>query len=117
VNDTSSEHVFKDLINSFGLSISLWMVCRASNQLGSERRLQLLSEACNELCPSIRNDYLRDTMQSNNLIKIDFGILLSSICCMHRKKICYFGESINDNPNGIMLVRCVGNVTVQVPVS
>jgi hypothetical protein len=27
---------------------------------------------------------------------------------MHRKKVGNFGESINDDPNGIMLLRCVG---------
>jgi hypothetical protein len=70
--------------------------------------LKLLPEACNELCPSIRDDHLRDTMQMNNLIKIDFGILLSSISCMHREKMCYFGESINDYPDRVMFLRCVG---------
>jgi hypothetical protein len=34
-------------------------------------------------------------MQLNNLFQIDFGILLSSISCMHREKVCYFGESIS----------------------
>jgi hypothetical protein len=67
VNNTSSEHVFKNLINPFILAISLRMIRRASNQLGSERKLQFLPEACNELCPSIRNDCLSDTMQTNNL--------------------------------------------------
>jgi hypothetical protein len=46
-------------------------------------------------------------MQPNNLLQIDFGILLSSISCMHGKKVCYFGESINDYLDGIMLLRCV----------
>jgi hypothetical protein len=69
--------------------------------------LQLLPEACNKLCFSIKNDCLRDTMQSNNLLQIDFGILLSSISCMHGKEVCYFGESINDYPDGVMLLRCV----------
>jgi hypothetical protein len=68
MNDTSSEHVFKDLINSLSLSISLWMVCRASNQLGSERSLQLLPEACNELSSTIRNDHLGHAMELNDLV-------------------------------------------------
>jgi hypothetical protein len=29
---------------------------------------------------------------------------------MHRKKVGSFGESINDYPNGIMLMRCVGKM-------
>jgi hypothetical protein len=42
------------------------------------------------------------------MIKIDFGILLNSISCMHGKKVGSFGETINDYPNGIMLLRYVG---------
>jgi hypothetical protein len=53
-------------------------------------------------------------MQMNNLIKIDFGILLSSISCMHRKKVGSFGESINDYPNGIMLLRCLGKTNNEI---
>jgi hypothetical protein len=47
-------------------------------------------------------------MQSNNLIKIYFGILLGRISGMHRKKVSSFGKSINDYPNGVMFLRCVG---------
>jgi hypothetical protein len=53
-------------------------------------------------------------MQMNNLIEIDFGILLSSISCMHRKEVCYFGESINDYPDGVMLLRCVGKTNDEI---
>jgi hypothetical protein len=47
-------------------------------------------------------------MQTNNLIKIDFGIFLGSISCMHRKKVGSFGESINDYSDGVIPLRCVG---------
>jgi hypothetical protein len=47
-------------------------------------------------------------MQSNNLIKIDFGILLGGISRMHRKKMSNFGKSINDYPDGVMFLGCVG---------
>jgi hypothetical protein len=64
----------------------------------------LFPEACNELGPSIRNDGLGDTMQPNNLIKIDFGILLSRVSGMHRKKISRFSKSINNYPYGVMFL-------------
>jgi hypothetical protein len=47
-------------------------------------------------------------MQSNNLLQINFGILLSSVDRMHRKKVGNFGESLNDYPNRIILLRCLG---------
>jgi hypothetical protein len=53
-------------------------------------------------------------MQTNNLIKIDFGILLGSISCMHREKVCYFGESINDYLDGVMFLRCVGKANDEI---
>jgi hypothetical protein len=58
---------------------------------------------CNELGPSIKNDGPRDTMKSNNLIKIDFGILLNRISGVHGKKMSSFSKSINDYPYGVML--------------
>jgi hypothetical protein len=64
----------------------------------------LFPQACNELGPSIRNDGLRDTMQPNNLIKIDFGIPLSRIGGMHRKKMSSFSKSINDYPYRVMFL-------------
>jgi hypothetical protein len=80
------------------------MIRRTSNEFGSKSILQLFPEACNELGPSIRNDGLRDTMQSNNLIKIDFGILLSRISGMHGKKMSSLSKSINDYPYGVMFL-------------
>jgi hypothetical protein len=53
-------------------------------------------------------------MQLNNLLQIDLGILLSSMICMHGKKVCYFGESINDYLDGIMLLRCVGKTNDEI---
>jgi hypothetical protein len=84
------------------------MIRRTSNEFGSKSILQLFPEACNELGPSIRNNGLRDTMQSNNLIKVDFGILLGRISGMHWKKMSSFGQSINDYPYGVMFLEFVG---------
>jgi hypothetical protein len=50
----------------------------------------------------------------NNLIKIDFGILLSSISCMHGKKVGSFGESISDYPDGVIFLRCVGKTNDEI---
>jgi hypothetical protein len=69
---------------------------------------------CNELCPSIRDDRLRDTMQMNNLIEINFGILLSSISCTYREEVCYFGESINDYLDRVMFLRYVGKANDEI---
>jgi hypothetical protein len=52
-------------------------------------------------------------MQTNNLIEIDFGILLSSISCMHGKKMSGFGKSINDYPDRVMFLRCVGKTKMK----
>jgi hypothetical protein len=84
------------------------MIPRTSNKFGSKSILQLFAEACNELGSSIRNDGPRDTMQPNNLIKIDFGILLSRISGMYRKEVSGFSKSFNDHPYGIMFLGCVG---------
>ena len=56
----------------------------------------------------IRNDCLGYTMQANDAIKIDLSILLGSVSSMYQNEMCRLGESIHDNPNGIVLLGCVG---------
>jgi hypothetical protein len=53
-------------------------------------------------------------MQMNHLIKIDFGILLSSIRCMYEKKMSGFGKSINDYLDRVMFQRCVGKTNDEI---
>jgi hypothetical protein len=43
-------------------------------------------------------------MQSNNLIQIDFGILLSRVSGMHREKMSCFSKSIDNYPYGVMFL-------------
>jgi hypothetical protein len=33
---------------------------------------------------------------------------------MHREKVCYFGEYINNYPDGVMLLRCVGKANDEI---
>jgi hypothetical protein len=53
--------------------------------------LKLLPEMSNELCSTIRNDHLRYSMEMNNLIKIDLGLLFSIVSSMHGKEMGGFG--------------------------
>ena len=57
---------------------------------------------------TIISDRLWNSMQTNNLVKIDLYILLGRISCIHRNKMSSLGESINDYTNRIMLLRSVG---------
>jgi hypothetical protein len=70
--------------------------------------LKLLSETSNELCSKIRNDRLRYSMEMNDLVKIDLGILFSIVSSMHGKEMGSFGLSINYYPYRIMPLGSVG---------
>jgi hypothetical protein len=66
VQYTSSKHILKKLIYPLCLSIDLWMVSRAVNQMRPQGSIQLLPEASYELGTSIKNDGLRLTMQTQD---------------------------------------------------
>jgi hypothetical protein len=53
--------------------------------------LELLPEMSNELCSTIRNDRLRYSMETNDLVKIDLGMLFSIVSSMNGKEIGGFG--------------------------
>jgi hypothetical protein len=53
--------------------------------------LKLLPEMSNELCSMIRNDRLTYSMKTNDLVKIDVGILFSIVSSMDRKEMGGFG--------------------------
>jgi hypothetical protein len=62
IQDTSSEHIFKNLIYSFCLTIGLRMISQAVDQMCSQGSMQLLPETSDKLGPSVRNDGLQHTM-------------------------------------------------------
>jgi hypothetical protein len=58
VQYTSLEHIHKNMIYPLCLTIDLWMVSRAVNQMHPQRIIHLLPEASDKLGTSIRNDGL-----------------------------------------------------------
>jgi hypothetical protein len=65
--------------------------------------VQLLPKASNELRPSIRNDRIRNSMQTYHACNIDFSILLDVIVGVHGYEVSIFGESVHNHPNRIIL--------------
>jgi hypothetical protein len=54
----------------------------------------------------MENDCLRNTMQANNVLNIKTCIILGIIFSVDWNKVSYFCQSVNDNPDAIMLPRC-----------
>jgi hypothetical protein len=53
--------------------------------------LKLLPEPSVELCSTIRNDRPRHSMETNDLIKIDFSILFGIVSSMHGEEMGSLG--------------------------
>jgi hypothetical protein len=70
IQHTSLGHIFKNLIFSFLLTIGLRMISRPVDQLCSQGSMQLLLEMTDKLGPSIINDGLRHTMQTQGVSNI-----------------------------------------------
>jgi hypothetical protein len=63
LHSTSSQHVFQNLIHSFGLSIGLRVISRTEAQLGIQGFMYPLSKPQSKLCPSVRHNLLWHSMQ------------------------------------------------------
>jgi hypothetical protein len=65
--------------------------------------MQLFLETSNELGPSVRNECLGHTMQTQDASNIQFDILLSPVVGVHQNEMSKLGKPIDDYPNGVKL--------------
>jgi hypothetical protein len=70
----------------------------------SQRSIQLLPEASDELGPSVRNDGLQHTIHTQDARNIQLSVLLSPVEGVHRNEMSRLGKSVDDYPNGVKLV-------------
>jgi hypothetical protein len=70
------------------------------DQMCSQGSMQLLPKMSDKLGPSVRNDGLRHTMQTQDVRNIQFHVLLSPVEGVHRNERSRLGESIDDYPDG-----------------
>jgi hypothetical protein len=103
VQYTSSEHILKNQIYPLCLTIGLWVISRAVNQMHPQESMQLLSEASYELGTSIRNDGLWHIMQTQDVRNIQLGIIFSLVEGVHWNEMSGLGKSVDDYPDGVKL--------------
>ena len=65
--------------------------------------IQLLPEASDELGPSVRNDGLRHTIQTQDVRNIQLSVLLSPVEGVHLNEMSRHGKSVDDYPDGVKL--------------
>jgi hypothetical protein len=70
------------------------------DQMCSQGSMQLLPKMSDKLGPSVRNDGLRHTMQTQDVRNIQFHVLLSPVEGVHQNERSRLGESIDDYPDG-----------------
>ena len=64
--------------------------------------MQLLPEPRGELSATVRNNPLRNSMQTNNPRNIKIGKLISSVGGPYWDKVSNLGESVHYNPDSIV---------------
>jgi hypothetical protein len=65
--------------------------------------MQLLPEMSDKLGPSVRNDGLGHTMQTQDASNIQLNVLLSPVVGVHLNEMSRLGEPIHNHPNGVKL--------------
>jgi hypothetical protein len=103
LQSTSSQHVFKNLIYSLGLSTGLRMIRRTKSQLGIQGFKQTLPKLWSKLSSSIRPNLLGHSMHSNYLWHVQFCQLWSRVSRLDKYKVSYLSQSIHNLPNGIII--------------
>jgi hypothetical protein len=66
--------------------------------------MQLLPEMSDKLGPSVRNDGLGHTMQTQDVSIIQLSVILSPVVGVHWNEMSRLGEPIHDHPNGVKLI-------------
>jgi hypothetical protein len=79
------------------------MISQAVDQMCPQGSMQLLLEASDELGPSVRNDGLRHTMQTQDVRNIQLNVLLSPVEGVHQNEMSRLGKSVDDYLNGVKL--------------
>jgi hypothetical protein len=64
VHHTHMEHVFQHLVHMLCLTISLWMISRAVDQVSTQRSMQLLPKMNDKLSSSVKDDSVGHPMQT-----------------------------------------------------
>jgi hypothetical protein len=70
VQQTSLEHIFKNLVHSLRLTIGLWLISWTMDQMCPQGSMQLLPEMSDKLGSSVRNDHLGHTMETHDVNNI-----------------------------------------------
>jgi hypothetical protein len=66
--------------------------------------MQLLPETSEKLGPSVRNDGLEHTMETQDANYIQLSVLLSPVSGVHPNEMSRHGESIDNHLDGVKLV-------------
>jgi hypothetical protein len=96
--NTSTKHIFNDLIDSFSLSISLEMISCTSDDMGAQTLMQLLSKVSNKNRSSIGDDGLRDAVIADNVWYVELGILSDSVCSGYGYEVGRLSQAVYDDP-------------------
>ena len=76
--------------------------------------MELLPEPGSKLRASIRYDLLGHSMKTYDSGNVKIGKLLPRVSCTHGNEMGNFGESVDDNPNGVMTTARPGKSSNEV---
>src|ERR1043165_9662413 len=87
------------------------MINRTQSQLSTQSFLQSRPELICKPRISIRHNTRRNTVQTHNLLNIQFCQPLHRIIHSYRNKVSRLCQSVDNNPNRITVLLCPGNQT------
>jgi hypothetical protein len=102
LHSTGSQHIFKNLIYPFVLTISLRMISKTEAQLGIQGFMHPLPKHQSKLSPSIQHNLLWHSIEIDYPRHIQLYYFRSRVGCVDKYKVSHLCQSIHNHPNGII---------------
>jgi hypothetical protein len=96
--NTSTEHIFDDFIDSLRLSISLGVISWAADEMGAQTLMYLLPKMSNEDRSSIGDDGVQGAMIADDVGYVELSILSDPVCRGYRYEVGWLSQAVHDNP-------------------
>jgi hypothetical protein len=87
IQDTCVKHIFNNLIDLLGMTISLRMISEASDKMGTKALMYLFPETCNKNRSSTRDDGIWNVMIVDDVCNVQRCILPDSISGANRYEV------------------------------
>ena len=100
-----AEELFELLVNSFSLTIHLWVVCGGRHEFNTKKVVELAGEVGDELRASVGQDGTTGPVVLPDFAEVKASRSLSCDGGVHGDEVCMFPDTVYDIHDRVVAVR------------